>query len=301
MTTVNPLFSILMANYNNGPYLMNAVNSVKAQSYLNWEIIIVDDKSTDCSFDLYKELEQEPNIHIYYNSVNKGCGFTKNRCAAEAHGEICGFLDPDDMLLPDAIEKHVTAHINNPTASVVYSKAHYCDTNFNKVLEDEQLPDFSSGRTYFDYRWVGSMHLTTYKKSFYDKTEGINPKAAAGVDQDLYFLIEEVGDIVGLDEFCYNYVIKGNNTSIATNDANYVNLWYWNLHARYRAAKRRGLDADIIIKKDMERVFDNYVKMQLGKAVYTKELEIRSSHAYKIGKSIVSFFQTIAKPFKFKK
>lgn len=286
-----PLFSVLMANYNNGQYIMNAIKSVREQNYTNWEIIIVDDKSTDNSVDIYKQLSNDPKIFIYYNDENKGCGYTKNRCATEAHGEICGFLDPDDMLLPSAIEKHVNAHLSNPNASVVYSKAHYCDTNFKQVWNDEPLPDFSSGKTYFDYRWVGSMHLTTYKKSFYDKTVGINPKAAAGVDQDLYFVIEEVGEIVGLDEFCYNYVVKGHKSSIATDDSKYIKLWYWNLNARYRAALRRGLDADKIILEDMERVFDKYVDMRIHKAVYDKEIEVRSSKAYKLGHAILTPFR----------
>ncbi len=280
----NPLFSVLIANYNNGKYLMDAIDSVKAQSYRNWEIILVDDCSTDNSYELYKELGKDKNIHIYYNTENKGCGFTKNRCAAEAHGEICGFLDPDDTLLPKALEKHIRAHIDNPKASVVYSKAYFCDTDFNR-LGEASLPDLTNGRTYFDNRWHGCMCLASYKKSYYDKTEGINPDAAAGVDQDLYFLIEEMGDIVALDEFCYNYVIQGHENAI-TNDNNYAKLWYWNLHARYRTAKRRGLDADTIMIEDMKKILNMYNI----KSIYDQEVMIRSSYAYRIGKKIVKPF-----------
>ncbi|MBQ4478004.1 MAG: glycosyltransferase family 2 protein [Bacteroidales bacterium] len=55
----NPLFSVLIANYNNGKYLMEVINSVYAQTYTNWEIILVDDASTDNSRELYKELEKD--------------------------------------------------------------------------------------------------------------------------------------------------------------------------------------------------------------------------------------------------
>ena len=289
----NPLFSVLVANYNNGDYLLDAIESVRKQTYTNWEIILVDDGSTDNSLELYKILGEDPRIHIYFNGKNSGCGFTKNRCAAEAHGEICGFLDPDDTLLPEALEKHVKAHLENENASVVYSKAHYCDTNFN-VIDEAELPDLSGGRTYFDYRWWGCMHFTSYKKSFYDKTVGINPKAYAGVDQDLYFVIEEAGDIVALDEFCYNYVIKGHDHSIATDQKNYFRLWYWNLDARRRAAVRRGLDVDAIMYEDTKRVFDKYVDIQVHQAVYDKELEVRASLAYRIGNAIVAPVKKIA-------
>ena len=51
--TIQPLFSVLIANYNNGKYLMDAIESVRSQTYSKWEIILVDDASTDNSADLY--------------------------------------------------------------------------------------------------------------------------------------------------------------------------------------------------------------------------------------------------------
>lgn len=51
---MSPLFSILIANYNNGAYLLECIDSVLKQSYDNWEIVIVDDKSTDISLEVYK-------------------------------------------------------------------------------------------------------------------------------------------------------------------------------------------------------------------------------------------------------
>ena len=78
MMEQNPLFSILVANYNNGCYLMEAIESVYAQTYTNWEIIIVDDASTDNSNELYEKLSQDNRIHVYYNDKNMGCAFTKH-------------------------------------------------------------------------------------------------------------------------------------------------------------------------------------------------------------------------------
>ncbi|MBO4738767.1 MAG: glycosyltransferase [Bacteroidales bacterium] len=59
MMNDNPLFSVLIANYNNGKYLMEAINSVYAQTYTNWEIILVDDASTDNFKEIYKKLEKD--------------------------------------------------------------------------------------------------------------------------------------------------------------------------------------------------------------------------------------------------
>lgn len=64
------LFSVLLANNDNGLYLEDALNSVFRQTYHNWEIIIVDDCSTDNSSGLYKKYENDSRIHIYYNDNN---------------------------------------------------------------------------------------------------------------------------------------------------------------------------------------------------------------------------------------
>ena len=129
--TNQPLFSVLIANYNNGKYLMDAIESVRKQTYTNWEIILVDDASTDNSHDLYKELEKDERIHIYCNEQNQGCGYTKRRCAELANGELCGFLDPDDALTENALEAMVVAHKKHQDASMVYSRYYVCDANLN--------------------------------------------------------------------------------------------------------------------------------------------------------------------------
>ena len=86
-------FSVLIANYNNGQYLQDALNSVFNQTYSNWEIIIVDDCSTDNSHELYNNYVDDSRIHIYYNNRNYGCGYTKRRCVELAHGDDFNVFD----------------------------------------------------------------------------------------------------------------------------------------------------------------------------------------------------------------
>ena len=83
METVLPLFSVLIANHNDGKYLMEAVESVKAQTYTHWEIVIVDDGSTDNSNELFVELVEDQRIRVFRNEENRGCGFTKRKCLEE--------------------------------------------------------------------------------------------------------------------------------------------------------------------------------------------------------------------------
>ena len=145
--TIQPLFSVLIANYNNGKYLMDAIESVRRQTYTYWEIILVDDGSTDNSVELYAALENDERIHIYRNDKNMGCGYTKRRCAELANGELCGFLDPDDALTSDALEVMVQAHVKHPEASLINSTCYITDEklNINYLSNNEcQIPKESS-------------------------------------------------------------------------------------------------------------------------------------------------------------
>ena len=257
---------------------MEAIDSVLNQTYSNWEIILVDDASTDNSYALYEELKHDVRIHVHHNKENMGCGYTKRRCAELANGEICGFLDPDDTLLPDAIQNHITAHVERPNVSVVYSRCYYCDKT-GAIVGKNRLLELKEGESFFDYRWYGAMHLTSYKKEFYDKTEGISPMIKAGVDQDLYFKIEEVGDIFVLNKFTYKYY-KRNEDAITKKEGR---LWYWNMEVRKAACQRRGLDADSVISEDWQRVIDGIKR----DTAFEKERQIHSSHAYRLGKAFL--------------
>lgn len=292
-----PLFSVLIANYNNGKYIMNAIESVRRQTYTNWEIIIVDDCSTDDSAIIYKQLSHDSRIHIYYNDRNKGVGYTKHKAAELSNGEIIGVLDPDDTIEPQTLEWEVDIHLRHPNVSIVYSKVRYCDTDFN-ILYEGVLPIFKEGETYFHHRWHGAMNFASFKRSYYLLTEGIGDDLRAGDDQDLYFKMEEVGDFYCLDKFTYNYVVKGNGVSLAS-FSNYANQWYGDLKARYRACLRRGLNPDDYIPSDLQKILDNYAKCVLERKseevidkivteriqteLYKKEKQIRSSAAFRLG------------------
>lgn len=274
-----PLFSVLIANYNNGHYLLEAIDSVLRQTYDNWEVIIVDDGSTDNSKGIYQQYEQDSRFHVIYNEQNRGCGYTKWKCVEEAHGEICGFLDPDDVLMPDALEKMVKVHEVHPEVSIVYSRCYLCDTDLN-IKGENQLLQLKEGESFYTYRWYGAMHLATFKKSFYEKTEGISPYILAGVDQDLYFKMEEVGVIYVLNEFTYKYR-QGVSTAVTSN---WYRVWFWNLEVRRNACMRRGLDLKEETFQDFVRVIEERSELLYGD--YKMDI-LFSSKVFRLGYAIL--------------
>lgn len=242
----NPFFSVLIAQYNNGRYLKQAIESVYQQSYDNWEIIIVDDCSTDNSSEIYQEFETNPRVRIYYNNENGGEGFTKNRCVELAHGELCGFLDPDDVLLPDALRDMVAVHLQNPNVSEVFSRMYICDEKLNILRESRQLT-IAKELNYFTNRDYKPEHFVSFKKSFYDKTIGIDPNKRMAADQDMYTKLEEVGDIFVLDKFTLKYRRHKGGLSYGKS---MNKTWFWQLIVRYETCMRRGLNVDDYVIKD---------------------------------------------------
>lgn len=99
-----PLISAVTCFLNVGQFLEESINSVLAQNYPNWELILVDDGSSDNSGEIAKKFsDQYPNIHLYQHEghVNKGLSASRNLAISKASGEMLAFLDGDDIWTPD--------------------------------------------------------------------------------------------------------------------------------------------------------------------------------------------------------
>lgn len=219
----NPLFSILIANYNNGCYLQEAVDSVLIQDYSNWEIVLVDDGSSDNSINIYDKYKDDPRFRIYYNDRNKGCGYTKRRCVELAGGELCGFLDPDDKLVSQALSVMVKAHHERPQCSLIYSTSFFWDDLKETITFSEVIGPMQNGEDFLVTSKYNVFQFASFKKSAYDKTAGIDAELRSLVDVDLYYRLEEVGGVFYIDEPLYYYrQTNPNSISIGVHKDNYM-------------------------------------------------------------------------------
>lgn len=104
----NDLVSIIMPSYNCGQFVEETIRSVQAQTYQNWEVIFMDDYSTDDTIQRVSELrEQDPRIRLYQNETNSGAAVSRNNALREAKGRWIAFLDSDDLWDPTKLEKQV--------------------------------------------------------------------------------------------------------------------------------------------------------------------------------------------------
>lgn len=100
------LVSIIMPSWNTGRYIAESIQSVLAQTYTNWELIIVDDCSTDNTDEVIANF-CDKRIRYLQNTQNSGAALTRNRALREANGEWIAFLDSDDIWLPEKLEKQI--------------------------------------------------------------------------------------------------------------------------------------------------------------------------------------------------
>lgn len=102
------LVSIIMPTYECGSFIGKSIKSVQAQTYRNWELIIVDDCSKDCTAEIVTELSKDDDRITYYqNSSNSGAAVSRNKALGLAKGRWIAFLDSDDLWEPEKLERQI--------------------------------------------------------------------------------------------------------------------------------------------------------------------------------------------------
>lgn len=238
-----PLFSILIAHYNNAHFLGECLESVLEQTYKNIEVVLVDDGSTDNWEEVVDGYRQKGlSIQVYFNNVNKGIGYTKRKCVEVANGEICGFLDPDDAITPSAVHEMVLSHQENMDVALIYSNLFRCDEKM-QVQSIQYGTQVAQGDTLFLNELGEISCFATFKKSFYNKTSGINGYLKRSEDQDLYLKLYEVGECLHIPQTLYRYRVHQGGIS---NGADPKESTYWSWKVWTDRAER--LDIDLSTK-----------------------------------------------------
>ena len=115
------LVSIVMPNYNSEKYIKDTICSVLNQTYQNWELLLVDDCSTDNSLSLARSFDDE-RIRIFQNETNSGAAVSRNYALKMAKGKWIAFLDSDDLWVPEKLEKQIVYMTQN---DIIFSFTDY--------------------------------------------------------------------------------------------------------------------------------------------------------------------------------
>ena len=138
------LVSIIMPIYNASKYLNETIESVIAQTYTNWELILVDDCSTDNSIELIKRFADD-RIKLMENQTNSGAAVSRNRAIEKANGKYIAFLDSDDLWSKDKLSKHLD-FMNEQNSA-------FSCTNYSVVdCQNEKETVFSPKKDTYSYK-----------------------------------------------------------------------------------------------------------------------------------------------------
>ena len=145
---MQPLITIYITNYNYAQYISRAIESVLSQNETSYELIIIDDGSTDGSKKIIERYRNIPNVSIVYQK-NKGLNITNNIALSLSHGKYIMRLDADDYLLEDALIKLSAPLENDAELGLVFPDYYIVDADEN-IIEHHKRHDFKKEVTLFD-------------------------------------------------------------------------------------------------------------------------------------------------------
>lgn len=232
-------FSILIAHYNNAVFFKDCFESILNQTYTDWEAIILDDASSIDEKKIIQEIiSNDQRFKFFENEQNSGVGVTKSKLIELADGEICGFLDPDDAIDPDAIRKCMDIFHSNSNIVLTYSRFMTCDEHLKPIspfASAMQVPNHDL--CFFNYP-IQIAHFVTFRRGIYEQTEKMNPNLRIGEDQDLYLKMYEKGKVKFINET--NYFYRTHQGGISQNENKKRSHEYF-AQVIFNTMKRRGL------------------------------------------------------------
>ena len=149
------LVSIIMPSYNTEKYIKETINSVLNQTYKNWELIIVDDCSSDNTDEIVRSITDD-RIKYLKNKVNSGAAITRNRALKEAKGKWIAFLDSDDLWKKEKLEKQMNFMKEN---NYYFSYTNYIEVDENDNPNGKKVtgPKKITKTGMFNYCWPGCL------------------------------------------------------------------------------------------------------------------------------------------------
>ena len=217
-----PKFSIIVPVYNVESYLAKCLDSILCQSYKDYEIIAINDGSTDNSSKILKEYVDKYDNIIVINQKNQGLSQARNNGVKEAKGEYIIFVDSDDFIEKDLLKKINDSLLNNPDL------VRYQIREVSDKLTDYNEESFTnlSGKDAFKkivkYHYVENAWSYAIKKEYYLKNKFSFKKGLLHEDFGLIPLVIIKANIVNsIDYIGYNYVQRNNSIM---NNSNYEKI-----------------------------------------------------------------------------
>jgi glycosyltransferase involved in cell wall biosynthesis len=200
-----PVLSVIMPVFNAGIFLRPALESVLTQTLADFELLLVDDGSTDGSRALLAE-QRDPRIRVRLNERNLGVAATRNRALAEARGEFVAFLNHDDVALPERFARQVAFLRAHPAVTILGTAIETFDG------EGHRLPATTLPANDVEIRWMGLLECPVRQSALMVRREFLgraelryDPEYRAHSDYDFVMRAVHAGVAANLPEVLTHY------------------------------------------------------------------------------------------------
>lgn len=234
---MNDLVSIIMPSYNTAAYIKQSIESVLKQSYTNWELIIVDDCSSDNTDEVVKSIN-DVRVKYLKNKKNSGAALSRNRALREAKGRWIAFLDSDDLWMTEKLEKQIRFMEKNGY-HFSYTNYEEIDIDGNKTGVKITGPKRITKIGMFNYCWPGCLTVMyDVSKVGLIQIEDIKKNN----DYAMWLKVCKKTDCYLLDEYLGQYR-KGRVGSVSTHSIKTMIRWHYKL---YKEAEGMGTGVSLI-------------------------------------------------------
>lgn len=228
---MNELVSIIMPAYNTAKYIEQSIQAVLNQTYSNWELLIVDDCSTDSTIEVVQSIK-DSRIHLLHNEKNSGAAVSRNYALREAKGRWIAFLDSDDLWDERKLEKQIAFMEKNDYA--------FSYTKYDEIDEDGKAlgvvvsgPKRITKHKMFNYCWPGCLTVM-YDSSVVGLIQIEDIKK--NNDYAMWLKVCRKAECYLLDEKLAHYR-RGRSGSISTQSLSTMMKWHYRL---FRQAEKMG-------------------------------------------------------------
>lgn len=204
---INDLVSVITPVYNGENWISECIKSVQNQTYKNWEMIIVDDCSTDSTRKVIQKALFDERIRLYTNSENKGVSFSRNIAISNAKGRYIAFLDADDVWLPQKIERQLSFMKDN---DFIFTFTGYKMFANNKIISEIKVPPIIDYKNYLKNTIIGCLTVMIDRLYIQDF------RCQEGSLEDVktwMFLLKNYCSAYGLNESLALYRVTDNSAS----------------------------------------------------------------------------------------
>jgi glycosyltransferase involved in cell wall biosynthesis len=218
--------SVIMNCYNGVDYVEDAIESVIAQTYNNWELIFWDNKSTDLSSNVLKKFK-DYRIKYYLSNEHTSQYEARRRAVLEAKGEFIAFLDVDDWWKEDKIEKQLKLFLDKDVGLATCNYWIVNERKKTKKLAFKNIPTGHVTEKLLKRNFVGMSTLIMKKDSYFSLEYGFDSRYEIIGDYDLILRLSKDNKLASLDEPYSYYRWHGKNLGFLKFELNISELSFW--------------------------------------------------------------------------